>query len=199
MPALDHSFAYETRTLPGGGLRTCSGNGKPCAFMIRPGKPNYEPAASGSRRERPRQKILGRSTDADPVHGPHGRYHPVEVTFSGGGQESLTKQGKGEIVSIPKNVWKRVCWEPVDKIPNLNIAMALVAKCARGILPEYPGLPKTGGGEPDLRGKNSVLDSVSAISDPMREAPLGAAVTFPKNAVPPACRSSFTICYDRPC
>ena len=48
----------------------------------------------------------------------------------------------------------RLQGKPVDKIPNLNIAMALVAKCAgvsyRGIC---PGLPKTGGGEPDLRGK----------------------------------------------
>lgn len=36
-----------------------------------------------------------------------------------------------------ERVWARMAGKPVDKVPNLNIAMALVAKCAGVSYREY--------------------------------------------------------------
>lgn len=52
-----------------------------------------------------------------------------------------------------ERVWARMAGQPVDKVPNLNIAMALVAKCAGVSYREYAqNYKKAGGGEPVLCG-----------------------------------------------
>jgi uroporphyrinogen decarboxylase len=73
----------------------------------------------------------------------------------------------------------------VDKIPNMNILMALVAKEAgvsyREYVSDYRKLVEGN----LICAEKYGLDSVSVISDPMREtAAFGAAVVFPENAVP---------------
>lgn len=75
--------------------------------------------------------------------------------------------------------------QPVDKHPNMNIAMALVARNAgvsyREYVQDYRKLV-----EGNLRCVERYgFDTVSAISDPMREASAyGAALTFPEDGVP---------------
>ncbi len=79
----------------------------------------------------------------------------------------------------------RMNGEAVDKIPNTNIAMALVAKCAgvsyREYAQDYRKLV-----EGNLYcAEHYGFDCVSAISDPMREAgAFGAEVIMPEEGVP---------------
>lgn len=79
----------------------------------------------------------------------------------------------------------RMQGRPVDKIPNLNIAMGLVAKCAgvsyREYVQDYRKLV-----EGNLYcAEHFGFDAVSAISDPMREtAAFGAQLVFPEQGVP---------------
>ena len=78
----------------------------------------------------------------------------------------------------------RLLGKPVDKIPNLNIVMSLVAKQAgvsyREYAQDYHYLV-----EGNLRCVDKFgLDVVSVISDPMREASaFGASIHFPENGV----------------
>lgn len=79
----------------------------------------------------------------------------------------------------------RLAGQPVDKHPNMNIAMALVAKNAgasyRAYAQDYRKLV-----EGNLRCVERYgFDTVSAISDPMREASgYGATLVFPEEGVP---------------
>jgi MtaA/CmuA family methyltransferase len=79
----------------------------------------------------------------------------------------------------------RLSGKAVDKIPNMNIVMALAAREAgasyRDYVTDYRFLT-----EGNLRcAEKYGLDSVSVISDPMREAAsFGAKVVFPENGVP---------------
>jgi MtaA/CmuA family methyltransferase len=79
----------------------------------------------------------------------------------------------------------RLAGKPVDKIPNMNIVMAVVAREAgvsyREYVTDYRKLV-TGN---MICAEKYGLDSVCAISDPMREAAaFGSKVVFPENAVP---------------
>ena len=84
-----------------------------------------------------------------------------------------------------ERVYARLQGKPVDKIPNLNIVMALAAKNAgvsyRDYVLDYRYLV-----EGNLRCVEKFgIDAVSAISDPMREASaFGAKIQFPENGVP---------------
>ena len=75
--------------------------------------------------------------------------------------------------------------KPADKIPNMNIVMAVVAKAAGVSYKEYvTDYRKLVEGNLICAEKYG-LDSVSVISDPMREAAaFGSSVTFPENGVP---------------
>jgi len=79
----------------------------------------------------------------------------------------------------------RLAGKPVDKIPNLNIFMSLVAKQAGVSYKEYV-LDYRHLVEGNLRcAEKFGIDALSAISDPMREASaFGADVIFPENGVP---------------
>lgn len=85
----------------------------------------------------------------------------------------------------------------VDKIPNLNIAMALVAKEAgtdySTYAQDYRKLV-----EGNLRCVEKYgFDSVSAISDPVREAAaFGSEIVFPQNGVPYCAQPLFQDGYD---
>ncbi len=73
----------------------------------------------------------------------------------------------------------------VDKIPNMNIAMALVAKCAGVTYSEYAQNYKKLVEGNLYCVEHFGFDAVSVISDPMREAAaFGASVLFPENGVP---------------
>jgi MtaA/CmuA family methyltransferase len=79
----------------------------------------------------------------------------------------------------------RLKGEPVDKIPNLNIFMSLVAKQAGVTYKEYvTDYRKLAYG--NLRcAEKFGIDAVCVISDPMREtSAFGANITFPENGVP---------------
>lgn len=80
---------------------------------------------------------------------------------------------------------RRMQGEYVDKIPNLNILMAVVAKEAGASYSEYArDYRKLVEGNLICVEKYGI-DAVSAISDPMREtAAFGGEVVFPENAVP---------------
>lgn len=84
-----------------------------------------------------------------------------------------------------ERVWARMAGKPVDKVPNLNIAMALVAKCAGVSYREYAqNYKKLVEGNLYCM-EHFGFDAVSAISDPMREtASFGTTITFPEDAVP---------------
>ena len=84
-----------------------------------------------------------------------------------------------------ERVWARMAGQPVDKVPNLNIAMALVAKCAGVSYREYAQNYKKLVEGNLYCVEHFGFDAVSAISDPMREtASFGATITFPEDAVP---------------
>ena len=79
----------------------------------------------------------------------------------------------------------RLAGKPVDKIPNMNIVMSIVAREAGVSYREYAqDYRKLVEGNLICAEKYG-LDSVSAISDPMREASaFGEKIVFPQNAVP---------------
>jgi len=79
----------------------------------------------------------------------------------------------------------RLAGKPVDKIPNMNIFMAIIAREAGVPYSDYvQNYVKLVEGNLICAEKYG-LDSVSVISDPMREAAaFGAKVAFPQNAVP---------------
>ena len=84
----------------------------------------------------------------------------------------------------------RLAGKPVDKIPNMNIVMAIVAREAgvsyRDYVSDYRKLVEGN----LICAEKYGLDSVSVISDPMREASaFGTKVVFPENAVPYAEKS----------
>jgi len=84
-----------------------------------------------------------------------------------------------------ERLYARMQGKPVDKIPNMNIAMGLVAKVAGATYKEYvQDYRKLVEGNlicAELYG----FDSVGVISDPMREASaFGAELVFPENGVP---------------
>lgn len=79
----------------------------------------------------------------------------------------------------------RLKGKPVDKIPNMNIAMGLVAKCAgvsyREYVQDYRKLVEGN----LICAERFGFDSVSVISDPVREAQaFGSTIHFPENGVP---------------
>jgi uroporphyrinogen decarboxylase len=79
----------------------------------------------------------------------------------------------------------RLLGKPVDKIPNMNIVMAVVAKAAGASYREYVSDYRKLAEGNMICAEKYGLDSVSVISDPMREASaFGIEVTFPENAVP---------------
>ena len=84
-----------------------------------------------------------------------------------------------------ERVYARIQGKPVDKIPNMNIAMGLVAKAAGASYKEYvQDYRKLVSGNL-ICAERYGFDSVSAISDPMREASaFGAVLTFPDDGVP---------------
>ena len=79
----------------------------------------------------------------------------------------------------------RLTGKPVDKIPNMNIFMSIVAREAGVSYSEYvQNYRKLAEGNLICVEKFG-LDSVSVISDPMREAAaFGTRVVFPENGVP---------------
>ena len=79
----------------------------------------------------------------------------------------------------------RLAGKPVDKIPNMNIVMAVAAREAgasyREFVTDYRKLAEGS----LICAEKYGLDSVGVISDPMREAAaFGTQVIFPENAVP---------------
>jgi len=84
-----------------------------------------------------------------------------------------------------QRLYARLEAKPVDKIPNLNIMMALVAKMAGVNYARYAQDYRKLVEGNLLCAEKFGLDAVSAISDPMREASAyGAQVEFPDNGVP---------------
>lgn len=84
-----------------------------------------------------------------------------------------------------ERVAARLQGKSVDKIPNLNIAMALVAKCASVpysvYVQDYRRLVEGN----LICAEKFGFDTVSVISDPVREASaFGAEIVFPENGVP---------------
>ena len=84
-----------------------------------------------------------------------------------------------------ERLYARLQGKPVDKIPNMNIAMGLVAKMAGASYREYvQDYRKLVEGNLICAEKFG-FDTVSVISDPMREAAaFGAQLTFPEHGVP---------------
>ena len=80
---------------------------------------------------------------------------------------------------------KRLAGKPVDKIPNMNIFMSIIAREAGVSYSEYvQDFRKLAEGNL-IASEKYGLDSVSVISDPMREASaFGSSVVFPENGVP---------------
>jgi uroporphyrinogen decarboxylase len=84
----------------------------------------------------------------------------------------------------------RLAGKPVDKIPNMNIVMAVVAREAGASYREYVSDYRKLVEGNLICAEKYGLDSVSVISDPMREASaFGTRVVFPENAVPYAEKS----------
>ncbi|MCL2008630.1 MAG: uroporphyrinogen decarboxylase family protein [Treponema sp.] len=84
-----------------------------------------------------------------------------------------------------ERLYARLKGMSVDKIPNMNIAMGLVAKAAgvsyREYVLDYRNLVEGN----LICAERFGFDSVSVISDPMREASsFGAVLTFPEEGVP---------------
>ena len=79
----------------------------------------------------------------------------------------------------------RLAGKPADKIPNLNIVMAVVAREAGVSYKEYVSDYRKLVEGNLICAEKYGLDSVSVISDPMREASaFGTSVVFPENGVP---------------
>jgi uroporphyrinogen decarboxylase len=88
-------------------------------------------------------------------------------------------------VTSLERVNARLAGKPVDKIPNMNIFMSIIAREAGVFYGEYvQNYQKLVEGNLICAEKYG-LDSVCAISDPVREtAAFGAKIVFPENAVP---------------
>jgi len=88
-------------------------------------------------------------------------------------------------VTSLERINSRLTGKPVDKIPNMNIFMSIVAREAGVSYSEYvQNYRKLAEGNLICVEKFG-LDSVSVISDPMREAAaFGTRVVFPENGVP---------------
>ena len=84
----------------------------------------------------------------------------------------------------------RLAGKPVDKIPNMNIFMSIIAREAGVSYSKYvQDYRKLAEGNLICAEKYG-LDSISVISDPMREtSAFGAKIAFPENAVPYAERA----------
>ena len=79
----------------------------------------------------------------------------------------------------------RMAGKPVDKIPNMNIFMAIIAREAGVNYREYVQNYKKLVEGNLICAEKYGLDSLCAISDPMREtAAFGVEMVFPENAVP---------------
>ena len=79
----------------------------------------------------------------------------------------------------------RLHGKPADKIPNMNIAMGLVAKAAGVTYREYVQDHRKLAEGNLICAERFGFDSVSVISDPMREASaFGANLVFPEEGVP---------------
>jgi uroporphyrinogen decarboxylase len=89
------------------------------------------------------------------------------------------------MMTSKERLYARLEGKPVDKIPNMNIAMALIAKCAGVSYSEYvQDYRKLVEGNL-ICAEHFGFDTVSVISDPMREASaFGAALIFPEHGVP---------------
>jgi uroporphyrinogen decarboxylase len=84
-----------------------------------------------------------------------------------------------------ERVKARLAGKPVDKIPNMNIFMSIIAREAGVSYSEYVQDYKKLVEGNLICAEKYGLDSVSTISDPVREtAAFGAAIVFPENAVP---------------
>lgn len=84
-----------------------------------------------------------------------------------------------------ERLFARLEGKPVDKVPNLNILMALVAKNAGVGYREYAQDYKKLVEGNLICAEKYGIDAVSVISDPMREASaFGATVIFPENDTP---------------
>ncbi|MDR2478126.1 MAG: uroporphyrinogen decarboxylase, partial [Treponema sp.] len=92
-----------------------------------------------------------------------------------------------------ERLYARLAGKPVDKIPNLNIYMYIVAREAGVSYREYvQDYRKLAEGNLICAEKYGA-DHVGVISDPMREASaFGTEVVFPENSVPYAKRSLIT-------
>ncbi|MCL2270246.1 MAG: uroporphyrinogen decarboxylase family protein [Treponema sp.] len=91
---------------------------------------------------------------------------------------------KGSMNSLER-LNARLAGKPVDKIPNMNIFMSIIAREAgvsySGYVQDYRKLVEGN----LICAEKYGLDSVSVISDPMREASAyGTKVVFPENGVP---------------
>jgi len=79
----------------------------------------------------------------------------------------------------------RLAGKPVDKIPNMNIVMAVAAREAGASYREYVSDYRKLVDGSLICAEKYGLDSVGVISDPMREtAAFGAQIIFPENSVP---------------
>lgn len=96
-----------------------------------------------------------------------------------------------------ERVYARLAGKPVDKIPNLNIYMHIVAREAGASYREFvQNYRKLAEGNLICAEKYGA-DHVGVISDPMREASAyGADVVFPENGVPYARRPLITDDFD---
>ena len=84
-----------------------------------------------------------------------------------------------------ERLYARMQGKPVDKIPNMNIAMGLVAKAASVTYREYAQDYRKLVDGNLICAERFGFDSVSVISDPMREASaFGARLVFPEEGVP---------------
>jgi len=84
-----------------------------------------------------------------------------------------------------ERLYARIQGKPVDKIPNMNIVMGLVAKLAGATYKEYVQDYRILVEGNLICAERFGFDSVGVISDPMREAcAYGTQLVFPENGVP---------------
>ena len=84
-----------------------------------------------------------------------------------------------------ERLYARMAGKPVDKIPNMNLAMGLVAKVTGATYREYTQDYRKLVEGNLICAERFGFDSVGVISDPVREtSAYGAVVEFPENGVP---------------
>ena len=94
-------------------------------------------------------------------------------------------QAWADLMTSLERVNARLSGKPVDKIPNMNIFMSIIAREAGVSYSRYAQDYRKLVEGNLICAEKFGLDSVSAISDPMREASaFGAKVVFPENGVP---------------